>query len=101
MSRQPVTPGRSALLSALGSALLTAAAQYLGLTKPARDGYDLAEKLLEHREAQVERRERRIEMLEEALERCEGRPIARGATPAAAARAARSGLPNVAAPRLE
>lgn len=79
---------RAAILTALGSALVTAAAQYVGVTRPASDGLAVAERQLDKREAQITRREERIGDLEGALEECIGQPIARGPTRSLASKAA-------------
>ena len=81
---------QTALVTAIVSAFVASAAQYLGIAKPALETVDVVERQLERREAQISRRELRVNALEDELEVCVGRPIARGATPALAARAAAS-----------
>ena len=66
------------VLTALGSAIATAFA-----------AMSFASGQLDKREAQIARREERVVQLEDWLEECRGRPVARGATPGAASRAAR------------
>jgi len=83
-----LSAAQSAALTALATALVATAAQYLGVTEPALRkgsealaGLELAERQLvkqeirlDTRAAKIERREARIEELETALETC-GRGI--------------------------
>jgi type II secretory pathway pseudopilin PulG len=82
------------LLAAVVSGVLAVATQYGLVTAPAKTQASEAttalttiERLLDLRERQIERREQRVGDLEDRLEACEGAPIARGLTPALAARA--------------
>lgn len=91
---------RSALVSAIVTALATAVGQHFAEVAPARKeayianyerssvqlAYEILAKQLDKRERQIERRELRVNNLEDALEECRGQPVARGATPGLALR---------------
>ena len=79
---------QTALVTAIAGALVASAAQYLGVTNPALQTVVTVESQLERREAQITRRESRVNALEDELSACLGRPVARGVTPALAAKAA-------------
>lgn len=81
-----MTSSQTALATAIVSALVASTAQYLGVTNPALQTVTTVESQLERRDAQITRRESRVNALEDELEGCLGRPVARGATPALAAR---------------